>query len=716
MKSFCFFILLFQTCFFSNSYSQDIILYKGKNLIIGENISIFEDAKNSLPFDSVIKQAEKFQKIPNKIPNLPLSNSSFWLKFSIKNLTESEFLLLNIEFPILDVCEFYAQKNGVYSVEKLGDKVHFEKRKYQHQNFLFDIQLPKDSTQTYYLRIKSSEQMVLPIIIGTPQKIAESLLSKDLLWGIFVGIILVMVLYNFFVFVSTKDKSYLHYVLYIAFIGLTQITLSGYTYRFIFQNNPNFLYFTIIAFPVIAGVSGILFIRNFLHTKDSTPILNKLLTLSIIFYTVAIVLRVFNYSIASYRAIDISALTSTITTYIIAITIARKGYRPAKFFLIAWTIFLIGLILFVLKNLGILPYNYLTNYTIQIGIAIEVTLLSFALADKLNILKKEKALSQLAALKSAQENERLIKEQNVFLEEKVKERTEALSKTNENLSETLENLKQAQSQLVESEKMASLGQLTAGIAHEINNPINFVTSNVNPLKRDVGMLFEAIDFIEQKVFEITPVNEKRAQIEEYKEELDFDYLKEEIEHLLNGIQEGSSRTAEIVKGLRIFSRIDEYDLKKANINEGLDSTLIIINNLLNGTIKISKEYDVDLPTIECYPGKLNQVFLNMFNNSIHAIRAKYGDKANGIITIKTKTIESGIKIVIADNGIGMDEATKHKIYEPFFTTKEVGVGTGLGMSIVYNTIKKHEGKIELNSIPGEGTTFEIYLPFTSKIL
>lgn len=293
------------------------------------------------------------------------------------------------------------------------------------------------------------------------------------------------------------------------------------------------------------------------------------------------------------------------------------------------------------------------------------------------------------------------------------ERTSELRKSNQDLEKAYTDLKDAETQLVESEKMASLGQLTAGIAHEINNPINFVTSNVKPLNRDVLILIEAITEMEKIAMSDASVQEKTNAIEAYKNDIDYDYLKIEIDQLLGGIGEGASRTAEIVKGLRIFSRLDEDDLKKADINEGLNSTLIITNNMLNNTIKVDKKY-ANLPLIECYPGKLNQVFLNMISNAIYAIRKRHGDAEGGILSIITACDENNVYVTIGDNGTGMDENTKKRLFEPFFTTKDVGEGTGLGMSIAYNTINKHHGQININSELGKGTEFIITLPLIQK--
>jgi signal transduction histidine kinase len=214
-----------------------------------------------------------------------------------------------------------------------------------------------------------------------------------------------------------------------------------------------------------------------------------------------------------------------------------------------------------------------------------------------------------------------------------------------------------------------------------------------------------------------PADEKRKKIAEYKEEIDFDYLMVEIRHLIKGIDEGASRTAEIVKGLKIFSRLDEDDLKKTDINEGLESTLVVANNLLNNNINVVTEFG-ELPLLECYAGKLNQVFLNIISNAIYAVERKFGDKTGGEIKINTAADNESVIITIADNGTGMNEQTLKKVFEPFFTTKEVGEGTGLGMGIAYNTIKKHNGQITVNSDPGKGTTLIIRIPvvFDTKVV
>jgi len=707
MKNLYLSLLFLLPLFSARVFAQNVIVFKGDNIVIGKNVAILEDPTRKLDFQSV-RKSPKFIQSHTEVPNLALSTSDFWLRFTVKNESRLNLLLLNLEYPTLDICQLYYPANTGYETKILSDRYPFRNREYKHQDFLFDIKVPTDSTATFYLKVQSSEQMVLPIIIGTPQKIAESKLSRELMWGILMGILLVMMLYNAFVSVSTRDVGYLYYVAYTLFIGLTQTSLSGYTYRFIFSGSPTLFNLGIIIFPALAGISLLLFARSFLDMKHQMPKMNKVFMLVISLYLLTIVFRLLGFAHTSYRMIDICALCLTVSVYIVVIKLSLAGYRPAKLFLLAWTMFLIGIVLFVMRNLGVLPYNNLTNYTMQLGTAIEVTLLSLALADRINIFKLEKEKSQEEAVRALQENERIIREQNEMLEAEVSKRTFELKNTNEELITTLEDLKQTQSQLVESEKMASLGQLTAGIAHEINNPINFVTSNINPLKRDVDIVFDALTVIENVGLSDSSPADKKQQIQAYKDELDFDYLTTEIHHLIKGINEGANRTAEIVKGLRIFSRLDEDDLKRANLNEGLESTMIIANNLLS-KIKITKNYG-DLPLVECYPGKLNQVFLNILSNAAYAVQKKFKENTGGEIIIETTSDDGNVLIRIKDNGTGMDAQTQKKVFEPFFTTKEVGEGTGLGMSIAYNTIKKHHGQLSINSVPGEGSEIILRIP------
>jgi len=270
------------------------------------------------------------------------------------------------------------------------------------------------------------------------------------------------------------------------------------------------------------------------------------------------------------------------------------------------------------------------------------------------------------------------------------------------LQEARDKMQRTQILLVQSEKMASLGQLTAGIAHEINNPVNFVSSNVNPLRRDIAELLNVLAKYEETV-SAQQLHEKFKNVEALKKKLDVPYLKEEIDNLLNGIQEGAHRTSEIVKGLRSFTRLDEDERKPADINQGIESALLMLKHQIKNRVEVIKDFG-DMPKIMCYPGKLNQALLNILANASQAIEGW------GKIFIKTSYDGEIVAISIKDTGKGMTAEVKKHIFEPFFTTKPVGEGTGLGLPITYGIIEAHDGNIEVYSEPGKGSEFVITLP------
>ena len=277
-----------------------------------------------------------------------------------------------------------------------------------------------------------------------------------------------------------------------------------------------------------------------------------------------------------------------------------------------------------------------------------------------------------------------------------------LERQKSELIETLSHLTQAQTQLVQSEKMASLGQVTAGVAHELNNPLNFVSTSVKPLRRNMENLIAILEKYE------TVIEEKKlagtfSEVDQYKQTVEYDYLLKETKDLLEGISEGASRSENIVKGLRTFSRLDENEFKGVNIHEGIDSTLLMLSNKLKDRITVYKNYGT-IPQVDGLPGKLNQVFMNILSNSILAIEDE------GDIYIQTDRIEDQARISIKDSGEGMADEIREHIFEPFFTTRAIGQGTGLGLSITYSIIEEHHGTIEVKSAPGLGSEFIITLP------
>ncbi len=281
----------------------------------------------------------------------------------------------------------------------------------------------------------------------------------------------------------------------------------------------------------------------------------------------------------------------------------------------------------------------------------------------------------------------------------------------ERLKATLEQLRSTQSQLIQTEKMSSLGQLVAGIAHEINNPINFISGNSTHAKTYASSLLRVVSAYQ----ELYPQSD--AVIQELLEEIDFDFLKVDFPKVISSIRMGSDRIKEIVLSLRNFSRMDESEFKCVNLHEGIDSTWLILQHRLKITserpaIRLIKEYS-ELPLIECAAGLVNQVFMNLLSNAIDAVESAYQQNLiqQPEITINTSIERNGVLIRIIDNGTGIPENVRHRLFDPFFTTKPVGKGTGLGLSISYQIItERHQGYLECHSTFGEGSEFRVWLP------
>jgi two-component system, NtrC family, sensor kinase len=321
------------------------------------------------------------------------------------------------------------------------------------------------------------------------------------------------------------------------------------------------------------------------------------------------------------------------------------------------------------------------------------------------------ALTTLVLSAAIRENwlaEFRLKEANENLEEKVEERTLELQ-------DTLKELQLTQAQMIQNEKMSSLGQLVAGVAHEINNPVNFIHGNINYLRNYTTELLELLSLYQEK-------HPDDTDIESLTKEIDLEFLKEDLPKVMSSMEIGTERIRNIVLSLRNFSRMDEAEFKKVDLHEGIESTLLILQHRIKEKIdqpeiEIIKNYG-NLPQIECYAGQLNQVFMNVFVNAIDAIEDINTKENRGKITITTQMINNDwLELRFSDNGKGMSEDVKNRIFDPFFTTKAVGKGTGMGLAISYQIItEKHGGKLECSSKIGEGTEFIISLPVQQKIL
>ncbi len=301
------------------------------------------------------------------------------------------------------------------------------------------------------------------------------------------------------------------------------------------------------------------------------------------------------------------------------------------------------------------------------------------------------------------------------LEQAVEDRTHELQVFNKKLAEEKDEqvelnrrLKEAQGQLVQSEKMASIGQLAAGVAHEINNPLGYINSNLHTLQQYLGDLEKVIGMAKRMAEQLPSDNPAAVEFDRFYKDKELDFMQQDLLDLVTESMEGATRARQIVQDLRDFSRINAQKRDLFDIEKGMDATLNIVYNELKYKAKIHKEY-AGLAPYECVGSQINQVFMNLLVNAAHAIE-EFGD-----ITIRTgKKAPDWIWVEVADTGKGIPDEIRSKIFDPFFTTKPVGEGTGLGLSLTYKIVQDHQGEIELDSEVGKGTRFRVYLPLTNR--
>jgi two-component system, NtrC family, sensor kinase len=296
-----------------------------------------------------------------------------------------------------------------------------------------------------------------------------------------------------------------------------------------------------------------------------------------------------------------------------------------------------------------------------------------------------------------------LREANRTLESQVQQRTK-------DLTSALTNLRESQAQLIQSEKMASLGQMVAGVAHEINTPLGYARSNAEIVRTSLGDIRQLCDTQGRALSLLTAANSSEdevaqaiGQAEECRSNVNADELLADLDNLLGDADHGLVQIADLVSSLKDFSRVDRSRTDLFDLNGGIDSALKICANQLKGRVEVQRLFGT-LPEVECSPSQINQVFLNLITNAGQAIDGE------GVITIETAAEKNGVVVRVRDTGSGMSEEVKKRIFEPFYTTKPVGKGTGLGLSIVFRIVEEHGGRIAVESAPGEGTTFSVHLP------
>ncbi len=720
---------------------------KRDNYELTSYIEVLEDKKGTLS----LKEAITNEFTPIDDWNQPdYDVNVYWAKFKLYNaFPKSKMVqdwLLAFNPYNVDITVFLPDtdsKSG-YSELRSGSGVPYDERAYHPVADMsrsnVRVSLPSSKAVEVYVKFQDDrpgrhayfDTKLFSIEKFGRQALIHSIFNSFLVGGLFMMLIIVVIL-NWF----SWRIEYYYYILYLAcllvieffYMGVDNMYLSSnlgilsfWTEQNLFAEKPEHRLLVNIVF-YITYVSYLLFIREFLELPKKLPHWNRVFQMLMLIGLIAMLAAQIQLVVSDY---DISAFMRITGAYIAVVYIvlfvfmcSLVNYPIKRKLLIILGLFITilgGIPLVVISIFQTHPlYSYAATILL-VAFFIEKIIFTFALSFRQRDIETK-------LRKNEEKQKMVLRKQNEKLEAAVKQRTKKLTEqqtalkstistlknTQSELESSFTNLQNAQTKLVESEKMASLGVLTAGVAHEINNPINFIANGIDNIEYNFVDLIEAIE----KYKELDPngnVEEQLADINEFNETIELEDLIDDSKKMFVSIRNGVSRTVGIVKSLKNFSRLDEEAFKEADIHEGIESTLEILTNKIKNRVEIIRNYGV-FPKILCNPGKLNQVFMNIIGNAAQAIEGE------GTIKITTKTIDDGktLQLEFEDSGSGMDEETKNRIFEPFFTTKEVGQGTGLGLSITYGIIQEHEGDIEVESEPGKGTKFIIRIPFRKQV-
>ena len=691
---------------FGNIVAQKVLTISEDNPLSGASkyCEILEDKNHTITYDSLLQYNYTFYPYTKQYINLGITSSSFWLKMNVVNTTNQP-LYIEVGNTALDSVAVFEMIDGLIKRHVSGNWQAYYDRELKNTNYLFPITTQIKKPQTIYLWVRHTKGTQFVLSVGTFKAFYEKTAHNSLYAGMYYGLILAMIFYNLFIYFSLKDPPYLYYVSYTFFMGLLNASLMGHAFKYLWPRYPQLnLYVDIIS--IFVGLSGIMFVVKFLDTKNNTPFFHKLFKVLSVLYLLNIIPIVLGYPMAGTYIVELLSLVVIVCFFFCAVIAMRKDYKPAKFFLIAWSLLLLSIIVFILKDFGFIPYHPITANALQIGSAVEALLLSMALANRINIYKREKDKAQLEAIAALNEKKQLIVQQNLTLERQVEARTLEIQTKHDQLENALKDLKQTQAQLIQREKMASLGELTTGIAHEIQNPLNFVNNFSEVTEEMIGELIEKTNWDSNGLSSKDTIDILQS-------------LKQNVKF----ISEHGRRADMIVKSMLQHSQQQKGMLEPTEINLLVDEYLKLSfigfkskNKDFNA--KLVVDFQKNIGKINIVPQDIARVLINLFNNAFYALLEKKSKAIGDFepeLCVTTKLSQQMLEMHIKDNGTGIPADITDKIFQPFYTTKPSGKGTGLGLSISYDIVtKEHNGELKVNSKEDEYTEFIIRIPVQNK--
>jgi len=575
-------------CFTLKAQNNDITyLNDSKILRVGPKLEIYEDTTNLLTINNV-STLNNFKNYNKTIPSFGLSQSTFWAKFNFKNHSDYEKFILELnKVDVVELTLFHKGKNSTFFTRQ---SMVLNRKKYSGRMFLFNLNIPKNDHQTIYIKFKSNWSVTFPVKISSKEQMFHKLFDEELINGLYIGVFLIMVFYNLFIYFSIKDKSYLLYVAYIFLFLLFQLNENGFFYKYFLYKSPYIYGVAVKTLPVMTGIAAIYFIRDFVNAKKYIPKIDRFHIIIVILYIGCLFLAFDEkYNHSAFVCLNIISLTAAFYALLVGVAVIFKGFKPAWFFIIAWSILIISIIQFTLSSLGLLPYFPITDHSLKIGSVFEIVLLSLGLANRINVLKAEKEASQAHALQLINEKKSIVENQNYQLENLVAERTQKLERRNEIISKKNE------------EKSIMMRE----IHHRVKNNLQMINSMVRIQSRYTTKenTESSLKEVERRIQTMALLHEKMYQSENLVEINIKEYINSVLVDLFSIYSSDKKITSEVTVGEM------QYD------TETILFLGLLINELLTNSLKHAfKEINNGHVSINLNPLNTSSHQLTVTNN------------------------------------------------------------------------------------------------------
>jgi signal transduction histidine kinase len=652
------------------AYTAPVVQMSSQNepAIVHGALDVLEDPSGQMKIDDIAK-SEMFQPAESGVPNYGFTESVYWFRFSLRNMTADDSAIIEIGYPVLDyVSLFHRSSEGSFLELESGDLLPFKQRAKNHRTITFSMKLAPGETSQYFLRIETSSSLQVPVRVYTELAFAEMTRSENTFFGAFYGIFLVMILFNLMLWFSLKDSTYLILVCYLASYLAMQFGLSGDGHRYIYSNYASYGNTLLPVNMFLGFYFGFMFCRKFLLLAEYLPR----------YHSIFRGFEVFSFSLAmislyaSYASvIQFAALLSLVGPILCIFTgfkVWSLGYQPARTLVGAWLMLCLGAVVFSLKSYGLLPNNIFTEYSSQAGAVALIVLLSLALANRIHVLNSKRVSSQ---------NELLLTYEQ--LSSALVKRT-SLEDKNIKLKNDIEL---ASVQLIQADKLATLGSLAAGVAHEIANPSLLILGGTE-------VAHEAVQNLDKRLVALLDLDDEQAKAvySSFRDNLD------ESETLIDDMRVGVTQITAINEAIRNQSR-SERSVEEFRLRMLLEECSTILGSK-SKNVKIEMACDEDLEIV-ARRSQLGQVITNLLSNAIDASCSNRMVSGEAKISVQVKREAGKVFFSVSDNGPGVPDELRSEIMKPFFTTKSVGQGTGLGMPICVKIIESHGGKLEISS-------------------